>query len=65
MDNPYAVHRSSLPRHLGGPAGGMRVLPSEQGLPGKSRKGHSGGVRLCLCATAAANGPIVLPPDDT
>jgi hypothetical protein len=23
------------------------------------------GVRLCLCGTAAANGPIVHPPDDT
>jgi hypothetical protein len=23
------------------------------------------GVRLCLCGTAAANGPIVRPPDDT
>lgn len=35
MDNPYAVRRSSLSRHVGGPADGMRVLSSEEGLPGK------------------------------
>jgi hypothetical protein len=23
------------------------------------------GVKLCLCGTVAANGPIVRPPDDT
>jgi hypothetical protein len=26
---------------------------------------HYDGVRLCLCGTAAANGPFVHPPDDT
>jgi hypothetical protein len=41
------------------------VLPEMNGTQQSALPYCYDGVRLCLCGTAATNGPFVHPPDDT